>query len=463
MIYRLALFSLLFCFCLNAYGQKKMKFEDFDMHFYDAYLEIDDTTKVKFFLILDRENEKVTIVNGEERIKIDNIDMDGGNLIFDIPVFHSTIVAKFDSKNSFYNLEGRWNKFPGRGDYSMPFYAINSWSIFFPDRYVDDQIEHPDATVDMSGKWQVTFSAGTEDEYAAIGEFQQDGNKLAGTFRTATGDYRYLAGQVYEDKFKMSCFDGSHAFLFKGKVSEGNTINATFWSGNHWSEPWVATKNENASLPDPDLITFFTSGNDSINYTAQDMKGYRRTFSKEEHKGKVVIINIFGSWCPNCMDESRFLSQLYQDYKDKGLEIIGIAYERSEHFEEEMMKLKRYKQEMGIEYEILFAGKANKKKASQDFPMLNGISSFPTTIVLDKNGNVRKIHTGFSGPATSTYDGFVKEFTELIAGMCFVGSEEQNSKATETMSTDKPSKQLKVDPSKLDGLKKPETPISSPK
>ncbi len=399
-----------------------MKFEDFDLHFYDAYLEIDDTTKVKFFLILDRENETVTIVNGDERIAINTINMSDGNLIFDIPVFHSTIVAKFDSKNSFYNLEGRWNKFPGRGDYSMPFYAVNSWSIFFPDRYVDDQIEHPDATVDINGKWQVAFSPDSEDEYAAIGEFKQEGNKLYGTFRTATGDYRYLEGVVYEDKFKMSCFDGSHAFLFKGKVSDGNKIKATFWSGNHWSEPWVATKNENAQLPDPDLITFFTSGNDSINYVAQDMKGYRRNFVKEEYAGKVVILNIFGSWCPNCMDESRFLSKLYSDYHDKGLEIIGIAYERSDDFATEALKLNRYKQEMGIDYEVLFAGKANKKKASQDFPMLNGISSFPTTIVLDKKGNVRKIHTGFSGPATSTYDDFVKEFTELIEGMCLVGT-----------------------------------------
>jgi len=103
------------------------------------------------------------------------------------------------------------------------------------------------------------------------------------------------------------------------------------------------------------------------------------------------------------------------------LEIIGVAYERSENFAQELINLKRYQKEMGIGYELLYAGKANKRKASEDFPMLNGISSFPTTIILDKNGVVRKIHTGFSGPATSTYDGFVKEFTELIEGMCFVG------------------------------------------
>jgi len=256
-----------------------MKFNDFDMHFYDAYLEIDETTKVKFFMILDRENKTVTIVNGKERINIENIDLTAENLIFDIPVFHSTIVAKFDSKNSFYNLEGTWNKFPGRSDYSMPFYAVNSWSIFFPDRYVDDQIEHPDATVDINGKWQVTFSPETADEYAAIGEFKQEGNKLFGTFRTATGDYRFLEGVVYEDKFKMSCFDGSHAFLFKGNVLEGNKIEATFWSGNHWSEPWVATKNENAVLPDPDTVTFFTTAERDINFTAQDMNVWTRVVS----------------------------------------------------------------------------------------------------------------------------------------------------------------------------------------
>ncbi|HRD38300.1 MAG TPA: TlpA family protein disulfide reductase, partial [Bacteroidia bacterium] len=68
--------------------------------------------------------------------------------------------------------------------------------------------------VDFTGRYEVTFNAGTSDAYKAVGIFKQSGSKVTGTFLTETGDYRYLEGAVQNSNMSLSCFDGSHAFLF---------------------------------------------------------------------------------------------------------------------------------------------------------------------------------------------------------------------------------------------------------
>jgi len=63
---------------------------------------------------------------------------------------------------------------------------------------------------------------------------------------------------------------------------------------------------------------------------------------------------------------------------------------------------------------MLIAGYYNKKEAAKALPMLNKIISYPTMIFLDKNDKVIKIHTGFSGPATSAFAGFKTDFEQTV-------------------------------------------------
>ena len=57
--------------------------------------------------------------------------------------------------------------------------------------------------------------------------------RVTGTFLTETGDYRYLEGVVDGDSLKLSCFDGSHAFLFHAALDQ-DSFRGRFWSGTHW-------------------------------------------------------------------------------------------------------------------------------------------------------------------------------------------------------------------------------------
>ncbi|MDA7502117.1 TlpA family protein disulfide reductase, partial [Chitinophagales bacterium] len=230
---------------------------------------------------------------------------------------------------------------------------------------------------------------------------------------TETGDYRFLNGNIIGERFHLSTFDGSHAFLFEGEI-KGDELTGKFFSGTHWVEPFEGKRDANASIGDPYKLTYLKEGAADFDWSFADaLTGDIRSF--KEYEGKPMLLQIFGSWCPNCMDESVLYSDLYDRYKSEGFEIVAVAFERSEELDDKTTNLlKKYKEHFGIDYPILFGGKASKKVAAEKFPMLNHVMSFPTSIVTDKNGNVRKIHTGFNGPATEGYSDFVNELESFI-------------------------------------------------
>ena len=126
------------------------------------------------------------------------------------------------------------------------------------------------------------------------------------------------------------------------------------------------------------------------------------------------MIQIMGSWCPNCMDETAYLSKVYKQYKNKGLEIVALAYEKTDDFEKNKKNISRLKTKYGVDYEVLVTGLTGKTKASESLSFLNGITAFPTTIILDRKHNVKSIYTGFNGPATGKEFELYKAKTESL-------------------------------------------------
>jgi thiol-disulfide isomerase/thioredoxin len=130
----------------------------------------------------------------------------------------------------------------------------------------------------------------------------------------------------------------------------------------------------------------------------------------------VVIVQLLGSWCPNCMDETNyFVSGYYKKYHPKGVEIIGLAYERTTDFAKSQKTVRQLRSHFNIPYPLLITGFTPAKgDPEKSLPMLAGFKGFPSTIIIDKKGNVRKIHTGFSGPGTGVhYTEFKSEFEKL--------------------------------------------------
>ncbi len=333
-----------------------------------------------------------TIINGKERIiyKDTNVIIRGNKLTVKDPVFETWFEGKIVNNKK---IIGKWYK--GK-DYAIPFVAKYGTKERF-------SVHRKTVPENLNGKWETTFSPGTEEEYKAIGIFNQNGNDLNGTFATEFGDYRFLAGVVDGDSLKLSTFDGSHVFLFKAKLIN-DTLKGTFWSGSHWKENWIAVKNDTFKLRDPEELTYLKEGYTSIQFVLPDLDSNIVEYPSEEFDDdKVIIINIMGSWCPNCKDELLFLSELYKKYHKDGLEIVSIAFERSNNFKQNVEAVRKEKAFAKAEHLFLIGGKASKVEASKVFPMLNQIISFPTSIFIDKHGRIRKIRTGFYGPATGKY------------------------------------------------------------
>jgi thiol-disulfide isomerase/thioredoxin len=126
-----------------------------------------------------------------------------------------------------------------------------------------------------------------------------------------------------------------------------------------------------------------------------------------------------GTWCPNCRDEQLFLREFMAENPDlaRDMAVVGFAFERHKDAAQANAQLLQYKKKMGIPFDIVYAGKADKNEAAKFFPALDKVMAFPTMIVLDKNNVVRHIHTGFDGPATSRYAAFKAEFKDLITAL----------------------------------------------
>lgn len=349
-------------------------------------------------------DDKIVIHNGNEQIEVTDIELNDQSISIKMPVFGS----EFKLVNNNQNWEGEWHNY-NKKDYAIPFTASNKQTA----RFV---AATPAADLQLKKRWKVTFSPDTEDSYPAIGLFDiHENGKATGTFLTETGDYRYLEGIFDGQRLHLSCFDGAHAFLFHATLQEDGSLKGDFWSGNHWHEPWSAVPNDDFELTKMDELTYLKEGYDKLAFSFPDANGNMISLEDERFQGKPTIVQITGSWCPNCMDETRFLVDVYNKYHEQGLEIIAIDYEVIDDFEAFKKSEKRIQKYLKVNYPIVFGGQAKKSEAAKTLPMLNHILSYPTAIFIDKMGEVREIHTGFSGPGTGDlYQKYVDKTIKLV-------------------------------------------------
>ncbi|MDX2248952.1 MAG: TlpA disulfide reductase family protein [Bacteroidia bacterium] len=356
------------------------------------------------------ENYTLTIINSDERIKVEDIRTSGDSIFIRMPIFDTEFRGKIVDTGL---IEGYWYNYSRSKDYRIAFRARAGESTRFP-------LISENMPTQIDSVWQVNFQPEPPDQaYAAVGKFTAEKNHLYGTFLTETGDYRYLEGVVDGDSVKLSAFDGEHAFLFLAALQPDGSLHGKFYSGNHWQESWQATPNPEATLRDADSLTFLKPGYDRFTFTFPDLEGNPVSLDDPRYQGKVVIVQLMGSWCPNCMDETKLMARWYDQYKDKGLEVIGLAFERAKDPERAAASIRRLTDYFAVSYEILLAHTStNKLEASEKLPMLNQVMAFPTTLFLDRKGNIRRIHTGFSGPGTGKpYEEFVAEYSAFVEEM----------------------------------------------
>lgn len=355
----------------------------------------------KFEVFKDSTDYSITLLNSDEKLDLGKITVKNDSVFINMHIFDIEIKAQI-KENA---LQGVYIKNYAE-NYVLPFSAA-----FEGEKTTEKTVSNGS----FVGKWEMNITNSEGKTTKGIGLFKQENEKLKGTVLTSTGDYRYLEGFTNENTFTLYSFDGNHAFIFEGELENENSFKGEFWSGKTGHYTFTAEKNEHASLPDANKLTYLKENYKQIEFSFPDLNGKKVSLSDEKYKGKVVLLQIFGTWCPNCMDETNFLAPWYEKNKHRDVEIIGLAYEVKDDFNYAKSRIENMKKRLNATYDFLIAGTSKPGDAEKSLPMLNHIMSFPTTIFIDKEGTVRKIHTGFNGPATGEYyDQFVNEFNQFM-------------------------------------------------
>ena len=335
------------------------------------------------------------IINAAERIQITDVKIVGDSMFFSMPAFESSFRVKLQANG---DMTGTYVKGTSGNIQYWPFFAYANRNRF--------DKGSGDAKNNISGRWDVSITRANGSIRKAVGVFEQKGNKLTGSFLTPSADYRYLEGIVTGDSLMLSGFDGDNVRLFEAKIENANTISGgVFYNGYTGKETWIAEKNASVALPEINEPMRLREEASKLNFTFKDLQEIPVSINDEKYKNKVVVIQLMGSWCANCLDETKFLSDYYKTNRSRGIEIIALTYELTTDLNRSKKSVAKFQKLFDVQYPMLITGATagDEKKTEKTLPQFTAIRSFPTTIFIDKKGEVREIHTNFYGPASGKY------------------------------------------------------------
>lgn len=347
-----------------------------------------------------RNSTSIVLINGLERREIQNVTVLDDSIKMTLSPFDVEIRAAFNQES----MEGSYIR-NYRGE------KARFTASFGDERFTRDV---GDSSNDMDLRWEMTFERGAPNESKGLGLFEKIGEKVYGTVMTRTSDFRYFEGILDGDSIKMSSFDGAHAFMILGRKNE------EMWQGEFvfddgYSEAWEGVPNSDFELEDPFQIVQLESGSYRPYYDLLGAGSGKNSIEVGKYENKALIIQLFGTWCPNSFDQTNYLVEWYNSKKPENVEILASSYEANYSMEYGLKRIDEYIDDNEIPYEVVLGGRLSKSSAAMPFSFIDRIEAFPTLVFVDKQGYVRYVHSYFNGPATgSYYDEFDQRFGEII-------------------------------------------------
>jgi peroxiredoxin len=347
------------------------------------------------------DSARLTFHNGEERMTVAGVRQDADTVIIPVEAYDTQLKACLSGNR----MTGRFLRNYMAGDSGVPFQAVRGDAPRFPS--VGQM-----SGVAPDGTWDVFFLG--NDTVRNVGIFTSENRVLTGSVLTRSGDYRYLEGVRTENGALLSAFSGKSPYLIELNFRGRDTFEGVFYTERSRT-PLLGVRNDRAALEDAFSLTWMKEGAERLHFRLPDTEGRPVSLDDARYRGKVVIVTVLGTWCHNCLDEAAFLAPWYAENRDRDVEIIGLAFERKGEFDQAIPAVKRLQKQFGIEYALLFAGRLGAESIARVLPEVANFSSYPTTFFIDRQGRVRRIHTGYSGPATGQfYENFRKEFNATV-------------------------------------------------
>ncbi len=350
----------------------------------------------KFEIEVDGESVKGSFFNGERRITSTEGALTGNALTLHFGQYATTLEATLKDGE----LAGEYQR--SRGVY--PFRASRP-------------SEKPDAVPSnvpsIDGTW-ITTANSKRDEAAWRFIATQTGADVEATILRLDGDTGTLTGSFHDGRFVLSHFSGARPLLLEVTPQEDGTLRLEM---NKTTELRAARAESAAAdaIGKPTESGRYTTMKDPserFRFSFPDLEGRTVSNTDTRFQGKVVLVSISGSWCPNCHDEAPFLVSLYSKYRAKGLEIVSLSFEEGKQLENPK-RLRAFIADYGIDYTVLLPGEP--KELAAKVPQAVNLTSFPTTFILNRDGRVDAIHAGFPSPGSGTfYEEAEREITEIV-------------------------------------------------
>jgi thiol-disulfide isomerase/thioredoxin len=250
---------------------------------------------------------------------------------------------------------------------------------------------------------------------------RQSGAEVSGSILRIDGDTGTLVGQWRDGKLVLSHFAGERPNLFEATLNADGTLAVTLNKTAHYlvARTGDARAKGIPEPPDPSRYTSVKDPTAPFHFAFPDLTGQLVSDTDARFRGKVVLLTIGGSWCPNCHDEAPFLSELYTDYRARGLEIVGLMFENDPDPKVSRPRVQSFIKRYDVRYAMLMAGTTQPSPSSKTIadalPQLVNFGAYPTTILLGRDGRVRNVHAGFASPATGAeHIRLKREMRELI-------------------------------------------------
>jgi thiol-disulfide isomerase/thioredoxin len=250
----------------------------------------------------------------------------------------------------------------------------------------------------LLGRWAATYlqDQGTSPR---VFDFRNRSGRFEGWIISSTTDYGPFTGSVAGDSFAIGLFDGSFVYLLTGKL-QGDTMRGVFHAGLRTQTPWTAVRSTGAQrLKSPTQLTDADT-TERLRFSFPDLEGRQVGSDDARLRGKVVLLDIFGSWCPTCHEATPELVRLYHRYHGLGLEVVGLAFEATGDTAVDARQVRRYRDKFGITYPLLLAGVNDNESLAAALPQLHNLTAFPTAVLLGRDGRVRLVYAGFHGLTT---------------------------------------------------------------
>lgn len=387
---------------------------------YRAVLEVPGGKMLPFGLDVAREEKGpvLYLLNGAERVRVTEVSTEPGKLTARMPGYETSLDASIAGGD----LAGTVRLVHDRGQVlELPFEAKLGETWRFHAEPLSDN-------ADLAGRWQVVFTDESGQRVRGVAELQQRFEQVTGTVILPTGDQRFLAGDVRDEALHLSRFDGGAAVLYEAKLDAAGRLVGETWSDRGGRQRFVATRDADAELDTTSVATELRDPDARFVFSFPDLDGRTVSASDPAFEGKVLLVTITGSWCPNAHDEARLLADLARRYRSRGLAVVGLMFEQHEEAARAVAAIRRFRDATGIEYPTLLAGPADKAKASAALPQLEAVRAYPTTVFIDRAGRVRRIYAGFVGPAADLHHARrVQDYEQTIEELLLESAPDQAS------------------------------------